>query len=77
MAIETSEVETGYLYRTPNNQERVVLGCNPEGKVVYAPRGGNVKNEFDNTVASNLERFAEACSEKLYKVELDKFNKIH
>ncbi len=34
MTIQISDVEAGYLYKTENNQERVVLGCNVNGQVV-------------------------------------------
>lgn len=65
MAINTNEVQRGWLFRTPNNQERVVLGFNEDNKVVYASRGGNVKNPFDHREACSLERFVESCSERL------------
>ena len=76
MTIQISDVEAGYLYKTDNNQERVVLGCNVNGKVVYASRGGNVLNNFDHHVPCSVERFAASCSEKLYKVDETRFNEI-
>lgn len=63
MPIDQNAVQLGWLYKTENNQERVVLGCNSDCKIVYADRGGNVKNAFDHREASSLERFANACSE--------------
>lgn len=65
MPIKITEVQVGWIYKTPNNQERAVLGCNSDCKVVYASRGGYVQNEFIHREASTIERFAEACSEKV------------
>jgi len=65
MSINKSEITIGGKYKTPENQERIVIGCNTDNKVVYASRGGNVKNRFDHREASSLNRFAEACSEKI------------
>ena len=48
MAIAVSEIKKGWIYRTRNNQERMVLGWDKDGRVVYASRGGNVKNPFHN-----------------------------
>ena len=64
MPIDKSEVAIGGKYKTLNNQERVVVGCDANCKVVYASRGGNVKNAFDNRESSSLDGFSEACSEK-------------
>lgn len=76
MSLASNDVEIGWLYKTPNNQERVVLGCNIDCKVVYASRGGNVKNAFDHREASTAERFAEACSEKIKKLSEEELQKI-
>lgn len=65
MPINESEIIVGGKYKTPNNQERIVVGLTSENKVVYASRGGNVKNEFDHRNTSSLSRFSEACSEKI------------
>jgi len=65
MPINESEIIVGGKYKTPNNQERIVVGFTSENKVVYASRGGNVKNEFDHRNTSALSRFAEACSGKI------------
>jgi|GEM_PF-1517084 len=66
MSIKESDVVIGGKYKTEGNQERIVVGCSADcKKVVYASRGGNVKNAFDNREASSLSSFAEACSEKI------------
>ena len=75
MAIKVSEIEVGYLYRTETNQHRVVLDYR-DGQVIYASRGGNVLNEFTQRDKCKNETFAEVCSEKLYKINQDEFDKI-
>jgi hypothetical protein len=47
MAINTSEIKEAYKYKTPNNQERIVLGIDGN-QVTYASRGGNVQNQWKN-----------------------------
>jgi len=76
MPINTNAVERGWLFKTPNNQERVVLGFNEENKVVYASRGGNIKNLFDHRETSSIERFAESCSERLEQYPEDRIAQI-
>lgn len=76
MTINVNDVERGWLFKTENNQERVVLGFNNENKVIYASRGGNVKNLFDHREASSIERFAESCSERLEQYSEDRIAEI-
>lgn len=64
MTIQATDIQRGWLFKTPNNQERIVLGFNNENKVVYASRGGNVKGAF-SVRESSIERFIEKCSERL------------
>jgi len=69
LAILVSEIERGWVYRTPSNQERLVLGWDKDGRVVYSPRGGNAMNPFHNDRTScSAETFARACSEKVRQV---------
>ena len=68
MPITQSDVETGWLYKTPNTQERVVLGCSADCKVIYASRGGNAQNASDHREMSSLERFTKACSQKVRRL---------
>jgi hypothetical protein len=69
MAIAIGDIEKGWIYRTKNNQERLVLGWDKEGRVVYASRGGNVMNEFKNChTRSSNQRFAEAVDKKVREV---------
>jgi hypothetical protein len=76
MSIQISEIKEGYKYKTPNNQERIVLGVAGDS-VTYASRGGNVKNKWEkqrNT--STLDRFADACDEVLEKISDDELEKV-
>ncbi len=76
MTINVNDVERGWLFKTPNNQERAVLGFDEDNKVVYASRGGNVKNLFDHREASSIERFASSCSERLEQYSDDRIAEI-
>lgn len=69
MAIAISDIEAGWVYRTPTNQERLVLGWDKDNRVVYSSRGGNVKNPFQGIhTRCSAERFAEKCEAKLRQV---------
>ena len=76
MSINESDVVIGGKYKTEGDQERIVVGCNEDCKVVYASRGGNVQNEFDHREASSLSRFAEACSEKIGQLTTDELLEV-
>lgn len=76
MGISTNEIEIGYEYQTPNNQDRVVLGYDKDGRVVYGSRGGNVKNPYTIREACTKERFADACSQKGRQITHDELDKI-
>ena len=76
MTINVNDVERGWVFKTPNNQERVVLGFNEENKVVYASRGGNVKNLFDHREASSINHFASSCSDRLEQYSEDRIEEI-
>lgn len=76
MPISIDVIKEGYKYKTPKNQERIVLGVNGDS-VTYASRGGNVQNPWKNQrQTSSLERFADACDEELDKIDEDEFEKI-
>ncbi|MDN0028029.1 hypothetical protein [Serratia marcescens] len=76
MTINVSDIEVGGVYRTPNNQERVVLEYEPGGKVKYTSRGGNVQNEFSTMNECKPERFAEKCSEKIEDLPEGEFTRV-
>lgn len=69
MPIAISDIQAGWVYRTLTNQERLVLGWDKDGRVVYSSRGGNVKNPFKNNhTRCSSDRFAEKCETKLRQV---------
>lgn len=76
MPINSNDIESGWLFKTPNNQERIVLGFNLEGKVVYASRGGNVQGPFSVRNESSIERFIDSCSERKEQYSEDRMNEI-
>jgi hypothetical protein len=76
MPIDQISIEVGWLYKTPQDQDRVVIRVTPDSKVVYACRGGLVQNPFENREESSLELFAKSCSEKVKKLSDDEFNNV-
>lgn len=76
MGISISDIKIGYEYQTPNEQDRLVLGFDKNGRVVYASRGGKVKNEYNARYACKKERFAKACSQKGIKFRASALKKI-
>lgn len=76
MSIQAQDVQRGWLFRTPNNQERIVLGFNSENKVVYASRGGNVGGPFSVRDASSIERFVDKCSERLEQYSDEQMERV-
>lgn len=69
MPIDIADIKKGSVYRTKNNQERLVLGWDKDGRVVYSSRGGNVMNPFHNChVRCSEQHFANAVEEKVREV---------
>lgn len=75
MPISEKDIVVGGLYKTPANQERLVLEIEDE-EVKYASRGGNVKNKFDHLQDAKLTTFADACSERIKDLPSDEFDEI-
>lgn len=76
MGIKIEDIEVGYEYETPEKQDRVVLAFTGEDKVIYASRGGNVKNPYNQKIECQKERFAKACAKKKNKIRQDVLTKI-
>ena len=69
MPIAIHDIEPGWVYRTTRGQERLVLGRDIHGRVVYSSRGGNVMNPFRNQrTTCSAESFAEKCEAKVRQV---------
>lgn len=75
MPIAISDIEPGWVYRTSRGQERLVLGRDIHGRVIYASRGGNVLNPFRNQrTTCSAASFAEKCESKVRQVsDLDSY----
>ncbi len=69
MPIAINEIEPGWIYRTNRGQERLVLGRDVHGRVVYVSRGGNVLNPFRNQRSTcSATSFAEKCEARIRQV---------
>lgn len=75
MDISEKDIVVGGVYKTPTNQERLVLAIEG-GKVKYASRGGFVKNPFEHLESSEPSRFAKACSERVADLPSEEFEAI-
>ncbi len=70
MAMSESDILKGWIYRTSNLQERLVLGWDRDGRVVYSSRGSNPEKEFQNChVRITGAKFAQRAIGKLRQVE--------
>ncbi|GAB3383498.1 hypothetical protein GCM10027432_13420 [Lysobacter fragariae] len=70
MAMSESDIQKGWIYRTSNNQERLVLGWDRDGRVVYSSKGRNEAAPFHNChVRITTKRFAQRAIGKLRFVE--------
>lgn len=66
MAIVISDIAKGWIYRTKKNQERLVLGWDRDGRVVFTSRGNDKANPFHNChVRCSANRFVDAVEAKL------------
>ena len=46
MAMAESDILKGWIYRTSNLQERLVLGWDRDGRIVYSSRGKDPEKAF-------------------------------
>jgi hypothetical protein len=70
MAMSESDILKGWIYRTSHLQERLVLGWDRDGRVVYSSRGKNPDKEFQNChVRITGAKFAQRAIGKLRQVE--------
>lgn len=76
MAIPEKDILVGWEYQAGDEQDRVVLGCDDKGKVVYASRGGRVKNQYTHRQAASLGTFADACTARVRQLPKDEFDTI-
>ncbi len=77
MPINKSDIETGGLYRTTAGQERVVLGCDGNGNLVYATRGSaGTGAKFNDRKVVNPDKFAKDCDSKISTVTQERVNEV-
>ena len=70
MAMSETDIQKGWIYRTSNNQERLVLGWDRDGRVVYTSKGKNDATPFHNChVRITGKRFAQRAIGKVSQVE--------
>ena len=70
MAMSETDIQKGWIYRTSNNQERLVLGWDRDGRVVYTSKGRNEAAPFLNChVRITAKRFAQRAIGKLGQVD--------
>ena len=70
MAMSESDILKGWIYRTSNLQERLVLGWDRDGRIVYSSRGKNPEKEFQNChVRITGAKFAQRAIGKVRQVE--------
>ncbi len=70
MAMSESDIQAGWIYRTSQHQERLVLGRDRDGRIVYVSRGRNAAAPFHNChVRITAKRFAQRAIGKLRFVD--------
>jgi hypothetical protein len=70
MAMSESDIHTGWIYRTSHNQERLVLGWDRDGRVVYASKGKDADRPFQNChVRITGRKFAQRAIGKVGEID--------
>ena len=70
MAMSESDIQKGWIYRTSHQQERLVLGWDRDGRIVYVSKGHDAAAPFQNChVRITARKFAQRAIGKLSYVE--------
>ena len=70
MARSESDILKGWIYRTSNLQERLVLGWDRDGRVVYCSKGKDAERPFENChVRITGLKFAQRAIGKVRQIE--------
>ncbi|MGH8085268.1 MAG: hypothetical protein ACREPV_08315 [Lysobacter sp.] len=70
MAMSEDDIQAGWIYRTSNQQERLVLGRDRDGRIVYTSKGKNPDAPFHNChVRITARKFAQRTIGKLRQVD--------
>ena len=77
MPIKRSDIKIGGLYKTVSDQERIVLGCDVDGNIVYATRGSpGTGAKFNNRVEVNPDKFTEGCDSQILTVTQERIDEV-
>ncbi|MGH8032636.1 MAG: hypothetical protein ACREO8_09800 [Luteimonas sp.] len=70
MAMAETDIQTGWIYRTSHQQQRLVLGRDRDGRVVYVSKGRNDAAPFHNChVRITPQKFAQRAIGRLRFVD--------
>ncbi|MDQ3618041.1 MAG: hypothetical protein M3374_04900 [Pseudomonadota bacterium] len=70
MAMSETDIHKGWIYRTSNHQERLVLGWDRDGRIVYTSKGRDEAAPFRNChVRITAQKFAQRAIGKVREVE--------
>lgn len=70
MAMSESDIHKGWIYQTSNQQQRLVLGWDRDGRVVYSSKGKDPEAPFLNChVRITTRKFAQRAIGKVRQVE--------
>ncbi|MGY1426391.1 hypothetical protein [Lysobacter sp. A289] len=70
MAMSESDIQAGWIYQTSHQQQRLVLGWDRDGRVVYCSKGKDADAPFQNChVRITTRKFAQRAIGKLRQVD--------
>ena len=69
MPLPETEIQTGWIYRTSQQKERLVLGRDRDGQVVFVSKGHGEQPFHNCHDRATLQAFARRAVEKLRQVE--------
>lgn len=63
MPIDQNQLSIGTVYSTVNGQYRVILGCDSQGRLVYASKSGLIASQtYNRRNACQASRFCKSCN---------------
>lgn len=70
MAMSESDIQAGWIYQTSHQQQRLVLGWDRDGRVVYCSKGKDAEAPFQNChVRITTRKFAQRAIGKLRQID--------
>jgi hypothetical protein len=71
MPINHNQLSIGTVYSTVNGQHRVILGCDSQGRVVYASKSGLITSQtYNRKISCQTARFCKNCNAIVGKMPL-------